>query len=166
MRRYAQNRRSKRCRKFRGPLPKPNPRLAPLAASSFVTPAPSSSLASWWKPNTKPMSSASASPSPTPFAPPSAPERFVSALFFFDRLGNFFPACDITLSEGLRRITVQDAMPALVLNSEALPRHAMDGMPSTQTNPRSSPPPANTGVSDERLMLGFSQGASQAFTEL
>jgi RNA polymerase sigma-70 factor, ECF subfamily len=61
---------------------------------------------------------------------------------------------------------MQDALPALVLNSEALPRHAMDETPSSQTSSASSPADASTGVSDERLMLAFSQGASEAFTEL
>ena len=61
---------------------------------------------------------------------------------------------------------MQDALPALVLNSEALPRHAMDETPSSQTNPSSTRAIASTGVSDERLMLAFSQGSSEAFTEL
>ena len=61
---------------------------------------------------------------------------------------------------------MQDALPALVLNSQALPRHAMDETPASQPNPQGSPIPSNTGVSDERLMLAFSQGSSEAFTEL
>lgn len=61
---------------------------------------------------------------------------------------------------------MQDALPALVLNSEALPRHAMDETPSRQPNPEGSPVTSSTGVSDERLMLAFSQGSSEAFTEL
>ena len=61
---------------------------------------------------------------------------------------------------------MQDALPALVLNSEALPQHAMDETPVSQTAPARSPTSANTGVSDERLMLAFSQGSSEAFTEL
>jgi len=61
---------------------------------------------------------------------------------------------------------MQDALPALVLNSEALPRHAMDETPAGQTTPASSSASANTGVSDERLMLAFSQGSSEAFTQL
>lgn len=61
---------------------------------------------------------------------------------------------------------MQDALPALVLNSEALPRHAMDETPSSQTSPGSSRAPASTGVSDERLMLAFSKGSSDAFSEL
>jgi len=61
---------------------------------------------------------------------------------------------------------MQDTLPALVLNSEALPRHAMDETPSRQTNPQGSPVSSNTGVSDEQLMLAFSQGTSEAFTEL
>jgi RNA polymerase sigma-70 factor, ECF subfamily len=61
---------------------------------------------------------------------------------------------------------MQDALPALVLNSEALPRHAMDETPSSQTNPSSSRAVGSTSVSDERLILAFSQGSSEAFTEL
>src|SRR6266481_3058201 len=61
---------------------------------------------------------------------------------------------------------MQDALPALVLNSEALPRHALDETPSSQASPQGSPVPSNTGASDERLMLAFSQGSSEAFTEL
>src|SRR5437899_8380546 len=61
---------------------------------------------------------------------------------------------------------MQDALPALVLNSEVLPRHAMDETPSSQPNPQGSPVSSDTGVSDERLMLAFSQGSSEAFTEL
>src|SRR6266853_2696780 len=61
---------------------------------------------------------------------------------------------------------MEDAVSALVLNSEALLRHAMDETPASQTISASSPAPASTGVSDERLMLAFSQGSSEAFTEL
>ncbi|SRR6266446_1633048 len=61
---------------------------------------------------------------------------------------------------------MQDALPALVLNSEALPRHALDETPSSQASPQGSPVSSNTGASDERLMLAFSQGSSEAFTEL
>ena len=61
---------------------------------------------------------------------------------------------------------MQDALPALVLNSEVLPRHAMDETPSSQPNPQGSPVSSDTGASDERLMLAFSQGSSEAFTEL
>jgi RNA polymerase sigma-70 factor (ECF subfamily) len=48
---------------------------------------------------------------------------------------------------------MQDAGPSLVLNSEALPHNAMNDTP---TNP----------VTDEKLMLAFSQGSPEAFTEL
>jgi RNA polymerase sigma-70 factor, ECF subfamily len=61
---------------------------------------------------------------------------------------------------------MQDALPALVLSSEALPRNAMDETTRTQMNPAGSPAPASSSVSDERLMLAFSQGSSEAFTEL
>jgi len=61
---------------------------------------------------------------------------------------------------------MQDTLPALVLISEALPRHTMDETTSRQANPQGSPASSNTGVSDEQLMLAFSQGSSETFTEL
>ena len=61
---------------------------------------------------------------------------------------------------------MQDALPALVLNSEALPRTVMSETPSSQTNPARSGASASNGVSDELLMLAFSKGSSDAFTEL
>jgi len=61
---------------------------------------------------------------------------------------------------------MQDALPALVLNSEALPQHDMDETPSSQPIPASPRAADATGDSDERLMLAFSQGSSEAFTEL
>src|SRR5437868_5895583 len=61
---------------------------------------------------------------------------------------------------------MQDALPALVLNSEALPQHTMDETPASQTTPASPRAADATGASDERLMLAFSQGSSEAFTEL
>jgi RNA polymerase sigma-70 factor (ECF subfamily) len=60
---------------------------------------------------------------------------------------------------------MQDALPALVLNSEALPRNAMNEA-SCPTSPASPSATGNTSLSDERLMLAFSQGSSEAFTEL
>jgi RNA polymerase sigma-70 factor (ECF subfamily) len=42
----------------------------------------------------------------------------------------------------------------------------MDDTPSTQANPESSAASASAGVSDERLMLAFSKGSSDAFAEL
>jgi RNA polymerase sigma-70 factor, ECF subfamily len=60
---------------------------------------------------------------------------------------------------------MQDALPALVLNSKALPRNAMDEA-STPTNATGASASGRTGLSDERLMLSFSQGSSEAFTEL
>src|SRR5437660_4410090 len=61
---------------------------------------------------------------------------------------------------------MQDALPALVLNSEALPQHTMDETPASQATPASPRGADATGVSDERLMLAFSQGSSEAFTDL
>jgi len=61
---------------------------------------------------------------------------------------------------------MQDALPALVLNSEAVRRHTMDETPSSQANPANPPASASTGVNDELLMLALSKGSSDAFTEL
>jgi len=61
---------------------------------------------------------------------------------------------------------MQDAPPALVLNSEAVPRNTMDERPGTKANPSGSRAAGSTGVTDERLMLAFSQGSSEAFSEL
>src|SRR5438874_10517595 len=61
---------------------------------------------------------------------------------------------------------MQDALPAFVLNSETLPRKPMSDAPA---NPENSPAQAEAqqpSLSDERLMLAFTQGSSEAFTEL
>src|SRR5215472_10409552 len=58
---------------------------------------------------------------------------------------------------------MQEALPAFVLNSETLPRKPMSEGPangSMQTEPQ------RQVTSDERLMLAFSHGSSEAFTEL
>jgi RNA polymerase sigma-70 factor (ECF subfamily) len=60
---------------------------------------------------------------------------------------------------------MQDALPALVLNSEALPRTAMDETPPNPASPASNAA-AGSATSDEQLMLAFSKGSSEAFTEL
>ena len=54
---------------------------------------------------------------------------------------------------------MQDALPALVLNSEALPRNAMNETQPTPTFPASP-------ASDEHLMLAFSKGSAESFNEL
>ena len=54
---------------------------------------------------------------------------------------------------------MQDALPALVLNSEALPRTAMNDTPPTAACPASP-------ASDEHLMLAFSKGSAEPFNEL
>lgn len=51
---------------------------------------------------------------------------------------------------------MQDALPALVLSTEALRRNAMNETPVSPTSP----------ATDEKLMLAFSHGSSEAFTEL
>jgi RNA polymerase sigma-70 factor (ECF subfamily) len=61
---------------------------------------------------------------------------------------------------------MHEALPALALNPKALPREAMDETPSSQANHESSAASASAGVSDERLMLAFSKGSSDAFAEL
>jgi RNA polymerase sigma-70 factor (ECF subfamily) len=60
---------------------------------------------------------------------------------------------------------MQDALPALVLNSEALPRTVMN---ETPTNPACAAgnTAAASSTSDEQLMLAFSEGSSEAFAEL
>ena len=65
---------------------------------------------------------------------------------------------------------MNEALPAFVLNSEAL-SSVMKNEPS-ETSVRSSaasepaPGQQGAGLSDERLMLAFSQGSAEAFTEL
>ena len=54
---------------------------------------------------------------------------------------------------------MQDALPALVLNPEAIPRNAMNDTPPTAAFPASP-------ASDEHLMLAFSKGSAEAFNEL
>jgi len=75
-------------------------------------------------------------------------------------------ARDITVSEGPRRLTMQDALPALVLNSEAVPRRAMNEAPDSTATSSAEADSTRSGLSDERLMLAFSQGSAEAFTEL
>jgi RNA polymerase sigma-70 factor (ECF subfamily) len=54
---------------------------------------------------------------------------------------------------------MQDALPALVLDSEALPRTTMNDTPPTPAF-RASP------ASDEHLMLAFTKGSAESFNEL
>jgi len=64
---------------------------------------------------------------------------------------------------------MDEPLPVLVLNSEALPQTAMNetrSNPSNAVASESAPASASTEVSDERLMLAFSKGSSDAFTEL
>jgi RNA polymerase sigma-70 factor (ECF subfamily) len=61
---------------------------------------------------------------------------------------------------------MQDASPALVLNSEALSQRAMNEAPDTSANASVQAESQRSGLNDERLMLAFSQGSSDAFTEL
>jgi len=60
---------------------------------------------------------------------------------------------------------MQEALPAFVLNPEALPRTAMNETPKNEANGAPSAEAA-TSASDEQLMLAFSKGSSEAFTEL
>jgi RNA polymerase sigma-70 factor, ECF subfamily len=61
---------------------------------------------------------------------------------------------------------MQDALPAFVLNSDILPQKAMSEKPASPANSSAQPETQQPGLSDERLMLAFSQGSSEAFTEL
>lgn len=60
---------------------------------------------------------------------------------------------------------MDQALPALVLNSEALPRTAMNETPTNQGNAAVDARVVST-TSDEQLMLAFSMGSSYAFDEL
>jgi RNA polymerase sigma-70 factor (ECF subfamily) len=60
---------------------------------------------------------------------------------------------------------MDQALPALVLNSEALPRTAMNETPPNEAKATGDAVPAST-ASDEQLMLAFSKGSSHAFDEL
>jgi RNA polymerase sigma-70 factor, ECF subfamily len=60
---------------------------------------------------------------------------------------------------------MDQALPALVLNSEALPRTAMNETPTNEANAAGNAGAAST-TSDEQLMLAFSKGSSHAFDEL
>jgi RNA polymerase sigma-70 factor, ECF subfamily len=61
---------------------------------------------------------------------------------------------------------MHEALPALALNPEAVSGQVMDETPSSQANPASQSDSASAGISDERLMLAFSKGSSDAFAEL
>ena len=61
---------------------------------------------------------------------------------------------------------MQDALPAFVLNSEALPRKPMSETSVSPPHTSAQAERQRPGLSDERLMLAVSQGSSEAFTEL
>ncbi len=60
---------------------------------------------------------------------------------------------------------MQEALPALVLNSEALARTAMNETPTNEANAAGDAGDVSA-ASDEKLMLAFSKGSSHAFDEL
>jgi RNA polymerase sigma-70 factor (ECF subfamily) len=60
---------------------------------------------------------------------------------------------------------MHEALPALVLNSEALPRTVMNETPTNQASAAENAGAASA-ASDEQLMLAFSKGSSEAFSEL
>jgi len=81
--------------------------------------------------------------------------------------GNFFGSGRITVSEEPGRLTMHEALPALALNSEALPRNMMSEALANQAGGQAELlEAASSGLSDERLMLAFSHGSAEAFTEL
>lgn len=61
---------------------------------------------------------------------------------------------------------MQDALPTFVLNSETLPRKTMSETPATPTDCSLQAESQRASLSDERLKLAFTQGSSEAFTEL
>src|SRR5262252_4204872 len=87
-------------------------------------------------------------------------------LLFCPSLGNSWASRDITVSEGYMRLMMQDALPAFVLNSKTLPRKPMSETPANSTESSAQAEPQRPGLSDERLMLAFTQGSAEAFTEL
>jgi RNA polymerase sigma-70 factor (ECF subfamily) len=60
---------------------------------------------------------------------------------------------------------MQDALPAFVLSSEA-PRTAMNDSPANPQTNASAPSTPGEHPSDEKLMLAFSQGSADAFSQL
>jgi hypothetical protein len=61
---------------------------------------------------------------------------------------------------------MHEALPALVLNSEALPRTVMNETPTNQASAAENAGAASaSAATDEQLMLAFSKGSSEAFTE-
>lgn len=61
---------------------------------------------------------------------------------------------------------MQDALPAFVLNSETLQQKTMSETSASTENCSPQAEPQGHAPSDERLMLAFTQGSSEAFTEL
>ena len=61
---------------------------------------------------------------------------------------------------------MQDALPALVLNSETLPRNSMSEPTPSHSNPAGRETLGDAGLSDEQLMLAFSKGSADSFSEL
>jgi RNA polymerase sigma-70 factor (ECF subfamily) len=86
-------------------------------------------------------------------------------LIFVLQAGTFQPFATLPLG-GSRQHPRQDALPAFVLNSETLARKPMNDTPKNATNSSAQAEPQRPGMSDEHLMLAFTQGSSEAFTEL
>ncbi len=61
---------------------------------------------------------------------------------------------------------MRDALPALVLNSEVLPPNAMSEPTPSQSSSSSPGTLCDSSVSDEQLMLAFSKGSADSFSEL
>lgn len=61
---------------------------------------------------------------------------------------------------------MQDALSAFVLNSDTLRRKTMSDTPANSGDASAQAECQSPGLSDERLMLAFTQGSSEAFAEL
>jgi len=61
---------------------------------------------------------------------------------------------------------MRDALPALVLNSDVRPRIIMSEPTPSDCSSSSPGTPGDSGVSDEQLMLAFSKGSADSFSEL
>lgn len=94
--------------------------------------------------------------------------RFTASSFSCSSVseGTFRPLSAITVYEEQGQLTMQEALPTFVLNSETLPREPMNDTLATPANPSPQAEPEGPGMSDERLVLAFTQGSSEAFTEL
>jgi hypothetical protein len=78
-----------------------------------------------------------------------------------DLAGTFRLTTTLPVVEVPRRPLMQDALSLFVLDSESIKRSAMSGTPRNHDAEKSA-----TAESDEHLMIAFSRGSTDAFSEL